>query len=61
MLDSFVYDPLLTWRLLNTASNIPRKEKMEMTKTYPTFLQDKPKDKEGERDRVASIIQKNIP
>jgi len=30
VLDSFVYDPLLTWRLLNTASNNPKKEKLEM-------------------------------
>jgi len=40
VLDSFVYDPLITWRLLNTASNKPKKEKekMEMKKTYPEFI-----------------------
>lgn len=36
VLDSFVYDPLLTWRLLNTASNKPKhdKEKLELNKQY---------------------------
>jgi FKBP12-rapamycin complex-associated protein len=58
VLDSFVYDPLLTWRLLNTASNIPRKEKdkIDIQKTYPQFLQEKTKDKDLERDRGASLI-----
>jgi FKBP12-rapamycin complex-associated protein len=56
VLDSFVYDPLITWRLLNTASNKPKKEKekMEMQKAYPEFVQRK--SQEATRDRGASLI-----
>jgi hypothetical protein len=57
-----VYDPLLTWRLLNTAStNKPRqeKEKLEMKTTYPAFLEAM-KEKEEQRGG-ASLIQKVLP
>lgn len=58
VLDSFVYDPLLTWRLLNTADHKPKKEQqnIELNRNLPQQMINKLQEQTN-KEKGNTLIQ----